>query len=316
VVFLAFEGLQPLDVTGPYEVFAGANQALGHDAYPLTIVAAAAGVVRAPSGLALVADQAFAPMPDVDTLIVPGGQGVHHARGDEQTLSWLRDTAAGARRVTSVCTGAFLLASAGLLGDGPVTTHWASADRLAREFPGLAVDPDPIYVCNGAVWTSAGVTAGIDLALALVEADHGADLAQQIARHLVMFLRRPGGQSQFATSVWSPATDPGPVRNAQDHIHDHVDDDLSIERLAALVGMSPRHFQREFRRQLGEPVGRYVDRVRVEAARRALEDDPSTNLAVIAARCGFGTAESLRRAFARRLGVSPDQYRRRFAVVA
>ena len=314
VVLLAFDGIQPLDVVGPYEVFAGANQALGGEAYGLAVVAAAAGPVRAPSGLGLVADRGFGPLGPIDTLVIPGGHGVHAARADPVTIDWVRETAAGARRVASVCTGAFLLASAGLLGDGPVTTHWASADRLATEFPGLCVDPDPVYLRSGAVWTSAGVTAGIDLALAMVEDDHGAGVAQQIARHLVMFLRRPGGQSQFATAVWAPAPVPGPIRAAQDHIHANVGSDLAIDRLSALVAMSPRHFQREFRRLLGEPPGRYVDRVRVEAARRALEDDPDATVTTVARQCGFGTAETLRRSFARHVGVSPDQYRRRFAV--
>lgn len=316
VVLLAFDGVQPLDVTGPFEVFAGANEALGGPVYELSVAAPGRGVVRAASGLALVADQDLRTVPAVDTLVVAGGQGVHQARRDPAVLAWATATAAGARRVASVCTGAFLLASAGLLGDGPVTTHWAHAARLAREFPELVVDPDPVFTRAGAVWTSAGVTAGIDLALALVEEDHGAELAQLIARHLVMFLRRPGGQSQFSAPVWAAAPAPGPVRAACDHIHTHVDDDLSIDRLADLVGLSPRHFQREFRRQVGQPAGRYVDRVRVEAARRALEDEPTTTVTVVARRCGFGSAETLRRAFTRHVGVAPDDYRRRFARTA
>jgi len=316
VVLLAFDGVQPLDVTGPFEVFAGANEALGGPVYDLSIAAPGRGVVRSASGLALVVDHDLRAVPAVDTLVVAGGQGVHAARRDEAVLAWVRATSEGARRVASVCTGAFLLASAGLLGDGPVTTHWAHADRLAREFPDLHVDPDPVFTHAGDVWTSAGVTAGIDLALALVEDDHGAELAQLIARHLVMFLRRPGGQSQFSTPVWAAAPVPGPIRVACDHIHTHVDDDLGIERLAGLVGLSPRHFQREFRRQVGQPAGRYVDRVRVEAARRALEDEPATTVAVVARRCGFGSAETLRRAFTRHVGVAPDDYRRRFARTA
>lgn len=316
MVLLAFDGVQPLDVTGPFEVFAGANEALGGPVYDLSVAAPGRGIVRSPSGLGLVADRDLRTVPVIDTLLVPGGQGVHAARRDEAIVGWVRATAAGARRVGSVCTGAFLLASAGLLDDGPVTTHWAHAARLAREFPDLVVDPDPVFTHVGDVWTSAGVTAGIDLALALVEEDHGAELAQLIARHLVMFLRRPGGQSQFSAPVWAAAPAPGPIRAACDHIHTHVDDDLSIGRLAGLVGLSPRHFQREFRRQVGQPAGRYVDRVRVEAARRALEDEPATTVAVVARRSGFGSAETLRRAFTRHVGVAPDDYRRRFARTA
>lgn len=313
VVILAFDGVQPLDVTGPYEVFAGANEALGGPLYELVVAAPVRGMVRSVSGLALGVDRDLRGVPAVDTLVVAGGQGVHLARRDPEVLTWVQATAAGARRVASVCTGAFLLASAGLLGDGPVTTHWAHADRLAREFPDLEVDPDPVYACRDGVWTSAGVTAGIDLALALVEEDHGPELAQLIARHLVMFLRRPGVQSQFSAPLWAAAPAPGPVRAACDHIHGHVDEDLSIDRLAGIVGLSPRHFQREFRRQVGQPAGRYVDRVRVEAARRALEQEPRATVAVVAERCGFGSAETLRRAFTRHVGVAPDDYRRRFA---
>ncbi|MCB1015064.1 MAG: AraC family transcriptional regulator [Acidimicrobiales bacterium] len=268
VVLLAFDGVQPLDVTGPHEVFAGANEALGGPVYDLSVAAPTRGGVRSPSGLVLGVDRDLRTVPPVDTLLVAGGQGVHAARRDEAVLAWVRATAAGARRVASVCTGAFLLASAGVLGEGPVTTHWAHADRLAREFPDLEVDADPVYTTDGRVWTSAGVTAGMDLALALVEADHGAELAQLIARHLVLFLRRPGGQSQFSTSVWAAAPPPGPVRAACDHIHAHVADDLSIDRLAGLVGLSARHFQREFRRQV--QIRAVVERVGLNAVRHEL----------------------------------------------
>lgn len=316
VVIVAFPDVQALDVTGPFDVFSGANDALGTEAYEITLVAAVPGPVRTASGMAVVAERHLAEAVEVDTLLVPGGRGVHAARLEPATLDAVARHARAARRVASVCTGTFLLASAGVLREGPVTTHWAHADRLADEFPGLVVERDPLWVRNGRCWTSAGVTAGIDLALALVEDDHGAEVAQLIARHLVMFLRRPGGQSQFATAVWAPAADPGPIRAAQDHIHAHPDADLSVERLAALVALSPRHFQREFARRVGETPGRYVERVRVEVARRALEASPEVPVSAVAERSGFGSAETLRRSFLRHVGVPPDHYRRRFATTA
>ena len=316
IVIVVYPEVQGLDVTGPFDVFAGANDALGSEVYDVSLAARTPGPVRTAGGMAVVAERGLGDDFRVDTLVVPGGRGVHTARADPATLGEVARHAGAARRVASVCTGTFLLASAGVLGAGPVTTHWAHADRLAEEFPELVVARDPIYVRNGRCWSSAGVTAGIDLALALVEEDHGAEVAQLIARHLVMFLRRPGGQSQFATAVWSPAAEPGPIRTAQDHIHAHPDADLSVEHLAAMVALSPRHFQREFARRVGETPGRYVERVRVEAARRALEVSPDAMVAVVARRCGFGSSETLRRSFVRHVGVPPDEYRRRFTTTA
>ena len=212
----------------------------------------------------------------------------------------------------SVCTGAFLLAAAGLLDGLAVTTHWRHARDLAAAYPALDVHADPIYLRQDRVWTSAGVTAGIDLALALVESDHGPEPAQQIARDLVVFLRRPGGQSQFTGPVWSPTAPRPSVRAAQDLIHAEPAADLRVPVLAARVGMSERHFSREFTRLLGSPPGDYVERVRVDTARRLLESGPLL-VAAAATRAGFGSAETMRRAFLRRLGVPPDQYRRHFA---
>jgi transcriptional regulator GlxA family with amidase domain len=214
-------------------------------------------------------------------------------------------------RLATVCSGTFLLAATGLIDGRRVTTHWHRAARLADEHPTLQVDADAIYVKDGNVWTSAGVTAGIDLALALVEDDHGAEVAQTVARHLVMFLRRPGGQSQFAAPVWDRPTDKQAVRAAQDLVHADPAADLRVGSLAAATNMSERHFTRVFAAEVGEPPAKYVERVRVEAARRCLEERGST-VAAVAGRCGFGTPETMRRAFLRRVGVSPDDYRRRF----
>jgi transcriptional regulator GlxA family with amidase domain len=316
VLIPLFDGVQPIDVTGPHEVLAGANgwlAAIGADpGYRLSLVAEQPGPVRAESGLGLVAD---GPLPEsgaIGTLLVPGGSGSRAVAEDGRFLGWLRRAAGRAERVVSVCTGAFPLAAAGLLDGLAVTTHWRYAPALARRFPAVDVQTDPIYLRQGRIWTAAGVTAGIDVALAIVEADHGAEIAQRIARELVVFLRRPGGQSQFAGPVWSPPARNPAVRAAQDLIHGDPAGDLRVPVLAARVGMSERHFSREFTRALGRSPGDYVEQVRVDAARRVLESEPVL-VTVAAARAGFRSAETMRRAFLRRLGVAPDQYRRRFA---
>jgi transcriptional regulator GlxA family with amidase domain len=311
VAIVTYLGVQPLDVVGPHEVFAAANA--GARRYDLRLVAREPGPVRSESGLALHAEALGDPA-EVDTLLLAGGFGVRTAVEDTELIAWIREAAASAERVATVCSGTFLAGAAGLLDGKRVTTHWARADQLAERHPRTEVDADPIYLRDGDLWTSAGVTAGIDLALALVEEDHGPELAQTIARWLVMYLRRPGGQSQFAVPVWAEAAPPGPVRQAQDLVHGEPGADWSVEALADRVGMSPRHFSRSFTEQIGESPGRYVTIVRVEAARRLLEQEPHTTTAVVARRCGFGTAESLRRAFLRRLGVPPEQYRHRFTV--
>jgi transcriptional regulator GlxA family with amidase domain len=259
------------------------------------------------------------PLPDprerIDTLVLPGGDQAQAARRDQVLLDWIRAVAPGCRRVATVCTGTFLAAEAGLLDGRRVTTHWASASQLASEFPDLTVDSDPIYIKDGKFWSSAGVTAGIDLALALVEEDLGAEVAQMVARWLVMFLHRPGGQSQFATSVWVPRADRSTVRAVQTLVEAAPGGDHRLPALAAAAAMSVRHFTRVFTAQVGETPGRFVERVRLEAARRQLETSDLT-LDVIAAQCGLGTAETLRRVFQRRLNVAPDSYRRRFRVVS
>jgi transcriptional regulator GlxA family with amidase domain len=258
----------------------------------------------------------LAESPDrIDTLVLPGGDRAQSARGDETLMAWIRTVAPRCRRVATVCTGAFLAAEAGLLDGRRVTTHWASAERLAAEFPALQVDSDPIYIRDGKYWTSAGVTAGIDLALALVQDDLGAEVAQTVARWLVMFLHRPGGQTQFASPVWVPRADRAAVRFVQDDVEASPGGDHRLSAMAAAAAMSVRHFSRVFDAEVGETPGRFVERVRLEAARRELEAS-GDNLDLIAARCGFGTAETLRRVFQRRMNVPPDSYRRRFRVVA
>jgi transcriptional regulator GlxA family with amidase domain len=319
VVVVAFPGVQPLDAVGPVEVFAGATRAaraVGRTgAYRVTLASADGQAVRSESGIAL----GTAPLPDpgepIDTLVIAGGNGTGAARHDATLISWIRAVAPSCRRVTTVCTGTFLAAEAGLLSGRRVTTHWNSAERLGAEFPDISVDPDPIYIRDGKYWTSAGVTAGIDLALALVQEDLGVDVAQTVARWLVMFLHRPGGQTQFASPVWVRRAERSTVRAVQALVESAPGGDHRVPALAAAAAMSLRHFTRVFSTEVGETPGKFVERVRLEAARSELETTNDT-LDVIAARCGFGTAESLRRVTQRRLGVSPDAYRRRFRTVA
>lgn len=316
VLFLGFSRMQALDLVGPWEVFASASSVLaaqGRDGYQPMMVSVDGQPVRTSSGLAVATSELTEPRQPVDTVVLPGGAGVHAARADSRVVDWIRAVATRSRRVASVCTGAFLTAQAGLLDGCVATTHWGSADRLAREFPSIVVDPDPIFVRSSAnVWTAAGVTAGIDLALSLVEDDHGTEVAQTVARWLVLYLRRPGGQTQFAAPVWMPRAKRQTIRDVQEAIEAQPGGPHSIAELARRTDMSPRHFTRVFTTEVGEPPSAYVERVRTEAARRQLEETDDT-VAVIAARCGFGSAESMRRNFVRRIGISPDQYRKTFA---
>jgi transcriptional regulator GlxA family with amidase domain len=321
VVIVAFDRLQPLDAVGPHEVFAGATAVLaaeqrarpGKDiaGYDISIVSKDGQPITTESGLQIVTTPLPSARTKIDTLLIPGGDGSQTARFDEVLIRWIRAAAKNSRRVATVCSGAFIGAEAGLLDGRTVTTHWARAGQLSREYPRLTVDADPIYVQDGSVWTSAGVTAGIDLALAMVEADHGTDVAQTVARWMVMFLHRPGGQTQFAAPVWVPRATRSVVRSAQDYIDNHPAEDHRLDLLADRAAISSRHFSRLFTDQVGETPARYVERVRVEAARAELEST-SASLDLIARNCGLGSAESLRRAFQRRVGVSPDAYRRRF----
>jgi transcriptional regulator GlxA family with amidase domain len=313
VALLAFPGMQALDLSGPHEVFTGANDELGREAYDVRVLSHRGGPVACASGLTVMTAPWSARRDPIHTLIVPGGPATRTLGRDSPEARWLRRVGPRAERLATVCTGAFLAADAGLLDERRVTTHWRFADALQRRHPELTVDGDPIYINDGRVWTSAGVTAGIDLALALVEHDHGCELAQAVARDLVMFLRRPGGQSQFSAPMWTERASDPPVRAVQLHIDANPGDDLALAALAARAAMSERHFTRLFTAQVGVTPARYVERVRIEAARRRLERDDTTT-AVVAKECGFGSAETLRRAFHRHLGVSPDDYRQRFSI--
>lgn len=304
-----FEGVQSLDVTGPLEVFDGACLSAGDPgAYRLRTASVDGGPVRTSSGLTLVPDFALADAPAPHTLLVPGGQGTRDP--DPRLIDWLRAHGPHARRLVSVCTGAMLLADAGLLRGRRATTHWAYSATLARRHPETDVDADPIYVRDGHIATSAGVTAGIDLALALVEEDLGRDIALDVARHLVVFLRRPGNQAQFSTQLSAQTARREPLREVQQWISEHTDADLSVASLAERARLSPRHFARAFREETGVTPGRYVERVRLEQARRLLEEGPQS-VAEISRICGYGTAEAMRRAFVKTLGSAPAEYRRR-----
>jgi transcriptional regulator GlxA family with amidase domain len=312
VVIVGFPGVQALDVVGPHDVFIGASL-LTNGGYDVVVASIDGNPVNTATGLAFVA----APLPDpggpVDTVLLPGGGGVDDARSDPELMGWIKAVAGNARRIVTVCTGAFLAADAGLLNGCRVTTHWAFAERLAREFPAIDVDPDPIFIRSSeTIWTAAGVTAGIDLALSLVEDDHGTEVAQTAARWLVLHLRRPGGQSQFAAPVWMPRAKRSCIRAVQEAIESEPGASHSVGELARLATMSPRHFTRVFTDEVGEAPGHYVERIRTEAARRQLQETDDTVVA-IATRCGFGTAETMRRNFIRRVGISPDQYRKAFA---
>jgi len=322
VVMVVYPGVQVLDVTGPLEVFANANRRLDQLAgprgprYALEIAARVAGPVRTTSGIVLVADHALRDVRGpIDTLLVAGGDGTADALRDRLVIDFLRRRAPNARRVASVCSGSFLLAEAGLLDGRRATTHWVSCATLAARYPKVEVESDPIFVRDGKYWSSAGVCAGMDLALALVEEDHGRELALAVARWLVLFLKRPGGQSQFSAELAAQATEHDAIRGLQAWAQAHLGAALDVAALAKRAAMSPRNFARVFAREVGETPARWVEQARVEAARRLLEES-AAGVDEIAERCGFGSAEGLRRAFLRRVRVSPAAYRARFRSAA
>jgi len=324
VAMVVYEDAQILDVTGPMEVFARTGRWLvehgraAEPAYRTQLLAKRAGPVRTSGGIVLHADRAWselrpgaAGVDRIDTLLVSGGIGFEAPARDEALLAWLRATSPRVRRLGSVCTGSFVLAAAGLLDGRRATTHWAGCRALAERHRDVEVDPDPIFVRDGHLWTSAGVTAGMDMALAMVEEDHGHDVALGVARELVLFLKRPGGQSQFSAQLAAQAAEREPLRELQAWMAEHPEADLSVPALARRVAMSPRHFTRVFTQSVGVSPARFATRVRVEAARRWLEET-ADGVEAIAGRCGFGSAELMRRAFLRLLRVSPAAYRTRF----
>jgi transcriptional regulator GlxA family with amidase domain len=311
VVLLAFDRLQALDLVGPAEVFSMASRLSG-GAYSIEVVASHKREISTSSGLHLRPDRSLAGCRGaIDTLVVVGGEGVPVALADGSVVPWIEKAALRSRRVASVCNGAFLLARAGLLDGRRATTHWGGCEELQRRHPEIDVEPDAIFVKDGDVYTSAGVTAGMDLSLALVEEDLGRRTALEVARWLVLFLKRPGGQSQFSAQLSAQIAEREPLRELQAWIADNLDEDLSVPALAERACMSPRNFARAFRREVGVTPAVYVEAARLEAARVAL-DGTQEPIESVARRCGFGTVETMRRAFHRRLGVGPSSYRERF----
>jgi transcriptional regulator GlxA family with amidase domain len=315
VEIVAFDNVQLLDVAGPLQVFATANDLARRDRatapYRLEVVARQAPSVGSSAGLGLLVQPLPGASQPVDTLIVAGGFGVNAASADGALLGWLRERAPRARRLASVCSGAFLLAAAGLLKGRRVATHWTRCAELARAYPDLIVEQDPIFIRDGDVWTSAGITAGIDLALALVEQDLGRNCALAVARQLVVFLKRPGGQAQFSAALSLQKDDR--FGALHDWIGQNLSRDLSVPRLAARAGMSDRTFLRRYKQASGCTPAKAIERLRVEAAQRRLCDS-SDPLKRIAARCGFGSEETMRRSFMRIAHVPPQDYRRRFSL--
>src|SRR5216683_2976493 len=321
VAILAYPGVALLDAVGPLEVFAAANLVLAERSprcakpYQVEIWSEHVGAIDGSCGVSLNATRSIATAApfELDTLIVAGSPGINNP-ASRPCVDWLRQSTGGIRRVGGICTGVFLLAEAGLLDGCRAVTHWAFCDELARRYPTIKVDPDPIFLRDGRFYTTAGMTAGMDLALALVQDDLGRDVALATARLLVLFLKRPGGQSQFSAHLAAQLDGDGPIAELQRWILDHLDTDLTVEALAERVHMSPRNFARNFEREAGAPPGVFVEGARLDAARRALEDSED-QLETIAKRCGFTSAEILRRLFQRRLGVSPTSYRERFRSV-
>jgi transcriptional regulator GlxA family with amidase domain len=318
VVIVAFPGVELLDVAGPASVFTTASTLLGPGPprYRVELAALEAGPIQTQGGLLLHAtlplEQVRGP---VDTLLVPGGLVTIPRDAEPKLPAHLRRLAGSARRVASVCTGTFLLARAGLLDGKSATTHWMASEELQRQHPRCEVVADRIFVRDGRVWTSAGVTSGMDLALALVEEDLGRERARTVARLLVMYLHRPGGQSQFSVPLSSQWAARAPVREVQEWLPEHLREDLSVEALAHRAAMSPRNFARAFRTQVGVTPAKYIERLRVEAARASLESTQQT-IKEIATEAGFGTLETMHRVFKRTLGVTPAEYRLRFSARA
>lgn len=315
VVMVAFAGVNLIDIAGPLQAFASASELQGPDSrrYRMMVASERGGpVVTAPGVTLETAPLAELDGVEIDTLIVPGGlprSGVFHLDG---LVAWLAANGSRPRRLCSVCTGAFLLADAGLLAGRRITTHWSRADELRRRHPGLEIDADALFIEDGRIWTSGGVTAGIDLALALIEADYGHAVAIGIARQLVMFVKRPGGQSQFSAPLALQAASRPTFADLSGWIAGHLGEDLTVERLAAEAGMSARSFARRFVSEVGRTPAKAVEAIRLEAACRALTET-TRPFKRIATDVGLGSEQNLRRVLQRQFGIGPAEYRARFS---
>ncbi|SJM94298.1 Transcriptional regulator containing an amidase domain and an AraC-type DNA-binding HTH domain [Crenothrix polyspora] len=318
VGIVVFPGAEILDITGPMEVFAFANVGLQRSGvcteppYPLEVLAAKPGALTTSCGLQIIADKAYSDVHDgIDTLLIAGTPDVSCLLCDPELQDWVRTIAPRVRRLASVCTGAFLLAESGLLDGLRATSHWDYCAWLARDYPAVTVEPDRIFVRDGAISTSGGITSGIDMALAMVEEDWGSELALLVARYLVVFLKRPGGQSQFSAYLTSEAHRPD-LKDLQAWIMMHLAEDLRVETLAERLFMSPRNFARFFLAETGMTPAKFVELARIDAARHYL-GSTQLSIEVVADKSGFGDTERMRRAFTRQLGVNPNNYRDRFS---
>lgn len=313
IAIVVHEGVQALDVAGPVDVFAEANGFVAPDvAYETVIISRSRSPLRASNRMQILADKIFDDAhEDYAVVLVAGGPGLPDAAPDDVMSQWLRDVCPRAGLYGSICTGAFALGHAGMLDGQKVTTHWQNADRLAARFPGAQIEHDRIYLRHGRLVTSAGVTAGIDLALALVSDDHGAQVALAVAKRLVVVAQRQGGQSQFSPFLTAPSNDNSPIANVQAHVMEQVGKRHPVESLAQVARMSVRSFSRLFSQETGLTPHEFIERARVDAARNRLESN-DLPLKSVAYDCGFGTADRMREVFVKRLGVSPAQYRANF----
>ncbi|MGA8878618.1 MAG: GlxA family transcriptional regulator [Candidatus Korobacteraceae bacterium] len=317
VLLLAAPDTQILDLVGPYQVLARASEIVartrsGPPVYSLEVVTTERGSLHTSCGLRIDAHRTFREVSGrVDTLLIVGGSCVEAGREELAVVEWLQRIAPQTRRLGSICTGAFLLARAGLLEGRRATTHWNYCERLARRYPGVKLDPDPIYIHDGNIYTSAGVTAGMDMALALVEEDVGSAIALAVARELVLYLRRPGSQSQFSAALNLQAADRQPFRELGAWVLDNLRKNLSVDVLAGRLGMSPRNFARVFRQQMNMTPAKFVETLRLDAARRRLQES-NVSLDSVASSCGFRNSDAMRTTFKRVLRVAPGEYRWRF----
>jgi transcriptional regulator GlxA family with amidase domain len=311
VVLVAFESAQILDVTGPLEVFSTASRFVPGVDYDISVASVGGGMLASSSGLAFSTVDLSDCRTPLDTLIVTGGRDIDASTADQRLLSQVRRLAGGSRRVTSVCSGAFVLAAAGLLDGRRAVTHWAECDLLRHAYPAVTVDSDAIYVRDGNVWTSAGVTAGIDLALALVADDHGRHAAARVARQLVVYLRRSGGQAQFSTLLAAQDAETEPIHDLLAWLPEHLNDDLTVSALAQRTHLSARQFNRVFKADTGTTPADHIEAIRTEAACRLLETTPAP-IEEIARSCGFGNPETMNRTFRRRLNTTPGSHRQHF----
>ena len=314
IAILALPNVQLLDVAGPLDVFAEANIQARAAVYALRVIGTSTGTVRSSSGTRIMADRVVGDVPDekIDTLLAAGAPNAADMAPDPKLIQWLNKIIPTVRRYGSVCSGAFILAKAGLLNGRRVTTHWAQAERLASSFPKINVDADAIHVRDGRLRTAAGVTAGLDLALALVEEDLGREIAKKVAAQLVMFFKRPGGQAQFSRKGEAAPVGRSALQEVQRWVAANPAEDLDVASLAARMQLSSRHFARLFRNEVGMTPAGWVARSRIAVARRLLEagDSPPKE---VAASCGFADVDTLRRAFVRQVGITPAEYRKRYA---